>query len=190
MGIRAARHEKTSEYTLRWPLLLTALIVLLLMPPLMTIHLEQRWLVEPFILMLILFVWSLNKISRNMRVFALILALVMSLSSIGLDSIIAPYFYRMFYIESSHFNALVKRDIVDKNPGQKIALAFITNKYNCSWSLQAGKFFSIYGGTSRTVYCFDNISEALNSSIPANTLIYKISDSDYSTQHLINIKNP
>ncbi len=189
-GLYFAQHGYSKIYSIwksfRWPFLLIALIVLLLLPPVLTTHLEQRWLVEPFILILLLFVWAVDLINHRSQVLAIGLTLVIGLSSITLDSIIAQHFGGIFFEASSRFSDAVKHDIVDKYPTQKTPIAFIANKAYCHWVLQNGEFFRVYGGTSRKIYCFDTLEESLSSTLPTTTSIYKANDL-YTTPHFTKI---
>lgn len=182
MGVRAVLSEKATALEpawplLRWPLLLLALGTLLLVPPILTIRLEQRWLLEPFILVLLLFAWAAGSQRHRALVPAWMLAMVIGSASIAVDSIIAPHFEQIFFVSSGRFATVAKRDIVDKDPGQSVSVGLLTGQEHCNWTLLNGEFFYLYGGTRRTVYCLGAADESLITTLPANTRIYGVSSS-------------
>jgi hypothetical protein len=184
MGVRTALSDKATAsepawQPLLWPLLMLALGALLLGPPFLTIRLEQRWLLEPFILMLFLFAWAAGSQRHRALVPAWVLALVIGPASIAIDSIIAPYFAQTFFVSSGRFATAAKQDIVDKDFGQLASVGLVSGQDHCNWTLLKGHFFRLYGGTRRTVYCFGTVDESLAAELPTNTRIYGVSASPH-----------
>jgi hypothetical protein len=183
-GIRIALNNSTKNISfwqkLYWPILLIILFVLLLLPPIMTTHLEQRWLLEPFIVLLLLFVWALNEITDISSTLAVRLAVMVSLSVIISDTIIIKHSDQLFFMESTHFAAMVKRDIIDKKPTKITPIAFITWRANCTWSLGDGEFFRVYEGSPRQIFCFKNHDEYVASKLAKSIPLYEIKQKSLS----------
>lgn len=155
---------------LTWPMILICLTVLLLLPPVLTIRVEQRWLLAPFLVLLLIFVCSVNAWRERTAVGGWVLAAGVFLSSLSIDSIFSAYFPRISFVSTEAFAATVKRDVADKYPGASSPVGFFLNKPYCTWTLMNGQFFSVYGGRKRSIYCAQTIQEA--EEFPADARIY------------------
>ena len=174
-GMRAITAKKVgSNYSierwLTWPLLLACLAVLLLLPPVLTIRVEQRWLLAPYVLLLLIFVCSVSGGGARISKRGWVLAAVVMISSLSIDSIFSAYFPKIFFIRGERFAAAVKRDVVDSYPGMAVAAGFFVRSNTCTWILLKGQFFSIYGNQGRQVYCAQTVQEA--ESFPPDARIY------------------
>lgn len=138
---------------IRWPILLVLLALLLLAPPILTIRLEQRWLFASFILMLLVCAWAAGQYKNKLKVSIAWLIVIISASSILLDSVIKKHFDNVFFVSSARFAEIAKRDIADKYPGQTWGIQLLANRDQCHWSLLSGNFFRIYGGQRREIKC-------------------------------------
>ena len=151
--------------SVRWPILLGLLALLLLVPAISTIRLEQRWIFAPFILMLLVSAWAVGQWeSKNKAIFGPLI-IILSASSILLDSLVVKHFDRMYLVYAARFADMVKRDIADKYPGQSSGIILLAKPEHCEWTLQNGEFFRIYGGHAREVKClggYPTPSEASN----------------------------
>jgi hypothetical protein len=161
----------------RWLLLLLLLAGFLLAPAVITIRLEQRWLLAPFVVGLLAVAWAVGalpgKDSRKTTILTLSLAVVASVASIALDTLIMRHYDRLFFVSSPRFAELVKRDIVDRSaPGQAGDIALLAGADQCNWTLSGGGFFRIYGGKARTLHCLATLDEARQANLPAGTRIY------------------
>lgn len=158
LGFRSAflsQKSTTESYIIlfRWPLLLLVLAVLLLIPPVLTIRLEQRWLLSPFSLVLFIITWSASQVKSKINFRIGILIVILSVSSVLLDSVIIKNSHQFFLFSSAHFAEMVKRDVVDKYPGQSWDIDLASQPSDCSWILQGGGFFRVYGGKFRETRC-------------------------------------
>jgi hypothetical protein len=159
MGIRGAfekQHKQLSApfwSSVRWPILLWLLALLLLIPAISTIRLEQRWIFAPFILLLLVIAWAVGQWESKTKAVFWPLIIILSASSTLLDSLVVKHFDQMYLVYAARFADMVKRDIADKYPGQSSGIILVDNLQNCVWSLQNGKFFRIYGGRAREVKC-------------------------------------
>ena len=156
---------------LRWPFLLLALAVFLLVPSLLTIRLEQRWLMAPFTVVLLVAAWAAGAARPSARLPATAMLAILGFASLALDGTIMRYFDRIFFISSPRFAELVKRDVVDKYPRQSGGVFLLAGADQCSWTLRNGGFFRVYGGKSRNVECFVSIDAAANVMTPG-TRVY------------------
>ena len=138
--------------TLFLPTFFFVLIGLMLLPPILTIRMEQRWLVVPFYLLLLIAAWAANFIGSPIKI---LLMLAVTASSISLDAYISSRFSNLFFVSAGQFATLVKRDIIDKNPLGTYPILFIAEKSRCRWSLLGGKFFLMYAHKLRQVQCVD-----------------------------------
>jgi len=182
-AVRATVHDKGAVGTApprpaaTWPLLLLGLAGMLLVPPLVTIRIEQRWLFEPFILVLLVFAWACGTRRHPASPPTWILALGIGLTSLASDSLIARSFGEIFFVSGGQFAKVAKRDIADKDPGRSTPVALIANADNCNWTLLKGGFFRLYGGTRRTVVCFDSMDEIQKFEFESGTRIYGVASS-------------
>ena len=184
-GMRAALIEKVPTSApwwqpFYWPLLLVTLGGLMLMPPALTIRMEQRWVLAPFIVTLLLFAWAAGVQRHRAIVPVWILAVAIGLGTVVSDTFIAAHFEQIFFVASGRFATVAKRDIVDKYPGQSTPVALIASGDHCFWTLIDGEFFRLYGGMRRTVSCFGSVAEVKSAALPENTRIYDVSYSPYS----------
>lgn len=159
LGVSATLYKQNQPIStpvwtlLRWPILLIALALLLLIPPISTIRLEQRWLLSPFILILLVSAWAVGKHKNKYNFPIQLLIVILAASSILIDSVIVKHFNQVFFVSSARFAEMAKRDIVDKYPGQLWDIDLASQPNDCVWSLQNGGFFRIYGGQARKVKC-------------------------------------
>lgn len=157
---------------LRWPLLLPALSAALIFPALLTIRLEQRWLLAPFVVGLLVAAWASGAPGGNPRLRTLLVA-ALCIASIGVDSLIVRHYDRLYFVWSQRFAERVKEDIVDAYPRENGGVALAgAGAVQCSWTLSKGGFFRVYGGEGRAVKCFGSLQEAANAGLPADTRIY------------------
>lgn len=158
---------------LRWLVLVLMLAAALLVPALVTVRLEQRWLLAPFIIGLLVVAWAAGTVPRDRRhVTIAVLAVVLASASFAVDTAVMRHYDRLFFISSPRFAAFVKRDIVDRFPDQTGDVALLTSADQCNWTLSKGGFFRIYGGKTRKVHCFVTLDEARRAGLPAGTHIY------------------
>jgi hypothetical protein len=143
-----------SRASLRWyPIFTLAIFVSILVPPIVTVRLEQRWLYAPLALFLLLFAWAARLDGRK-RIVPTIAGLVACLSLLTLDILLSQYTPRIFFISSGTAASLAKRDIVDAHAaplGQDLLLHAARD--HCKWTLDEGRFFELYEGQARKVYC-------------------------------------
>lgn len=160
LGVRSALIHQAKSISIlirlssiRWPILFFVLSLLLLLPAISTIRVEQRWLFAPFILLLLAGAWAVSQQQSKFRIPGWPLIVVLSVSSILLDRAILKHFNNVFFVYSPRFAEMVKRDIADKYSGQSWDIDLLAVKSHCDWSLWNGGFFRIYGGQQRQVKC-------------------------------------
>jgi len=183
MGVRnsfMSEHKASVQHPLIWPLLLLMLGGALLVPAVLTIRLEQRWIYASFILLMFLFPLALHR--QRMPFYGSLLLAVMCFASATLDGVIMKHFNQLYFAYAAHFAELVKRDIIDSGADKSSSIVFFTGADNCHWTLQKGGFFRIYGGEKRQVRCFNSVDESLSAAIPLRSKFYRA-----GPQHLIDI---
>jgi len=143
-----------SRAPLRWyPVFTLAILITSLVPPIVTIRLEQRWLYAPLALFLLLFAWA-ARLDGSKRIVPTIASLAACLSLLTLDILLSQYIPRIYFISSATAASLAKRDIVDAHAaplGQDLLLHAARD--HCKWTLQEGRFFELYEGQVRKIYC-------------------------------------
>jgi hypothetical protein len=146
-----------------WPILLVLLVGLLILPPSLTIRMEQRWELAPFLILLLLVAIGLDRaasraVFKNMAIPA---AAVIALASAFIDFNVSKSFDKIFLVSSERYAAAVKKFVIDRNPppqGQDIAL--VTQESNCGWALMHGQeFFTFYEGAPRTARCINGLDD-------------------------------
>ncbi len=183
-GVRTALVERVAPspprwQSLHWPLLLLVLGALMLAPPSLTIRMEQRWVLAPFIITMLLFAWAAGVQRQRAIVPVRILAIAIGLGTVISDTFVAAHFDPIFFVTSGRFATAAIRDIVDKDPGQSTPVAFIASNDHCSWTLIDGEFFRIYGGSPRRVFCFNTLEEVKSADLPEGTRIYNLNYSPF-----------
>lgn len=156
----------------RWPALLMALACAMLLPSLLTIRLEQRWLFAPFTVVMLMAAWAVGTYRGRMAIGATAVVAILACASIVLDTVIMRHYDRFYLVYYGRFAELVKKDIVDPEPGASGPVALIGPEDHCAWTLMRGGFFRIYGGEARRLECFASASAAANAELPAGTRAY------------------
>ncbi|WP_153100727.1 hypothetical protein [Paraburkholderia hayleyella] len=140
----------------RWyPLFGAAMLAAILVPPILTIRMEQRWLYAPFALFLLLLAWT-ARLHGRARLVPTLASLAACLSLLAIDFLMSSYIPRIFFISASTTATLAKRDLVDARAaslGQDLVLRIALDQ--CKWTLIQGRFFAIYEGEARKLYCAD-----------------------------------
>ena len=157
---------------LRWPALLLILAAFLLIPALLTIRLEIRWLYASFIMVLLVCAWAVSAVSSNARRRVAVAVVLLCATSVMLDTAIMRSFGELFFVYAGRFAELVKRDIVDRHPEQKGGVALLAEQGECGFTLLSGAFFRVYGHGKRKVYCFDSVDAAAQAKLPDDTRLY------------------
>lgn len=157
---------------LRWLLLLLGLAAFLLAPTLLTVRLEQRWLLAPFSIVALVAAWSAGRIYVRHSKAVIALVVTMLVASLTLDTRVMRYYDRVYLVYSARFAALVKHDIIDKSPAAVGPLAFIADETHCSWTLINGGFFGIYGASQRPVRCFGSMDAAIDANLDPEIAVY------------------
>lgn len=120
--------------------------MLILGPALLTIRLEQRWLLAPYILLLAMVAWSMGRIMSNpyKRRFAIVLFGCFSISTLVLQLAITPHLKsRVFFAKTHMYAEVIARDLPGFiEPSDRIG--FLGNKQICVWVLGRGKFVRSY----------------------------------------------
>ena len=158
-------HWNSPRWSTLWrrlyePVAIALLFILVLIPVVSTIRLEQRWLVEPFIILVFTFMILLSSAINNYDSFVLnAIGFIMMIGSIGLDGLFANKFDNIFFVSAGRFAAHVKSDIINSDASTSRSLTFFTTSGNCNWTLLGGKFFLIFEGASKSVKCVSSISD-------------------------------
>ena len=123
---------------------------LLLAPATLTIRLEQRWLVEPFALVVLSASWCVGRIASRPLGGAVFAAL--ALASIIVDTRLKAAFPDIYMVFGEREAVNIKRATLDKEP-RPSRVVVVGPAEVCDWILQHGDFFTFYapGVTSQCV---------------------------------------
>ena len=151
-----------------WPYLLPAsfavLAGLLLIPPMLTIRMEQRWLVEPFALVILSAAWCAGRVGS--RRLAAALFGVLAAASVIVDLRLSVAFPEIYMVKGEREALNVKRAIVD--PGAPDRVEIVADADVCQWVLLKGDFFRMYAPRTR--------SECVTAPDKLPPLLYKAPD--------------
>lgn len=167
-----------------WGGLLVLLAIMILVPPVLTIRMEQRWELQPFILLLLILAWAYGRScerwgqwGRNVAISAIA---VFSVASASLDVQLSHYFDRIFLFSSEKVAAIVKRDVVANKPDDVPEhVVFLLSNDHCYWTLINGDFFWVYAKKHRTVSCVESLADVVPNE--------KASIYTFRNEHLANI---
>ena len=164
--------EKFNRFV--WPLLILMLGGALILPAVMTIRLDQRWLYLSFVLIVLILPLTFGIRSELQAKFSSVLFLLLSMISMSLDTVIMKYYGNLYFSYSSDFATKVKQEIVDNKLVGKSPLVFFTNPVHCSWSLFNGEFFKVYEGKSRHIRCLTSVDDVYKTSFSNDTRFIKV----------------
>lgn len=118
----------------------------LLAPALSTVLLDQRWLLAPFTMVLLVLAWASGVIGRSVPVMRWLPAVAFATSSLVLDALIMRQVGNHFLVYSARFADAVKRDVLDRGYEQGTSLVVAPDQGFCNWVLYGSAFFELYGG--------------------------------------------
>lgn len=145
--------------SLRVPLILAMLFGLLIVPGVTTIRLEQRWLLAPFTMILLMMSWASGAGGPGNSLIRWVPTLLVAASSVILDSVILRHFDNFYLVGSARFAGAVKHDVLGANAPKSSPLVFVTDQAQCGWVLLGGEFFRLYGGAKRSVECISSLKD-------------------------------
>lgn len=178
LGNRRRAGVVASLDAVRWPVLLVILACFTLLPALLTIRLEHRWLFMPFAFLLLIPAWAVNHVSNAKRPLAVGLVCMLGLASVLIDSMTMRHFDRIFLVYSAHFAELTKRDIIDASPESRGPIRMVADASHCKWTLRHGLFFGVYGNSVRPVKCYPSVDDALKDAMQPGEEVYSYSADD------------
>ncbi len=97
----------------RYPVLFVLLAGAVLVPPILTIRLEPRWLLAPFAMLLLCLSWGSTAASRRSLLAAIGPVALACVGSIALDQMLSKYFDQIYFVSATRFAADVKRQFID-----------------------------------------------------------------------------
>jgi hypothetical protein len=165
VGMAAAyiwSHTRDKAQRVQWkkrlivPAIYFWLCALILAPPILTIRLEQRWLLVPFISILTIFGWFAGHAKKEWRTPITIASIALSLASIMVDSRIVSRYRSMFFIFDVPFYSALKKEIVDQHLPPSTDVDLIGNENLCVHLPQPADFFRLYEGRPRNVRCIQS----------------------------------
>lgn len=150
-GLVSDGKKRTGQHA--YPFFGVVLIALLLVPPVLTIRVEQRWLYAPLAVVLGLLAWA-SRFSGRKVLFPAAACLIACVSLLLLDTRLAAFFPRTYLVYSSTVAGIAKSDLVDARAapvGDELVLQLAPE--NCGWTFIEGRFFELYEGKVRRAFC-------------------------------------
>ncbi|QGQ98469.1 hypothetical protein EHS13_28105 [Paenibacillus psychroresistens] len=159
------------------------LISLLLLPAVLTIRLELRWVYAPFIVLLLLFAYIFGRIEKKLSYLALILLTVFSLAN--------NLYYkdynnnsRVFFIRSQEAAEVVYDDTV-KRYGENITdyKIYVIKNSDFEWILLGETFFKQFELKKKVTFNYvDNIQDIENST--EHAIIFRFNDDTKKVENI------
>ncbi len=152
LGLVAARRRATGPARVTWliPAGYVCLALLILGPPVLTIRLEQRWLVEPFALLIMTAAWFAGQIACGRRRLAILLVSGLAITSALLDLSLNRCFSDVFFVSSRQAAESVRKILISA-PDAPGATGILAPPDICDWVLLKGYFFTFYAPSKRVV---------------------------------------
>lgn len=171
-------NERWRHYVL--PGSFAVLAGLILIPPVLTIRMEQRWLVEPFALMVLTAAWAAGMVVRRRANLALGLFTALALASLTVDIRIGRAFHNIFMVYSGKAAGKVKHDLAAPEVVRG-GIVVIGGPDVCNWVLLNGEFFRFYAPRLPSAACVTANSQIDPASFRLNPRpeIYQVAP-DYS----------
>jgi len=169
---RASLEEKAqSRYRLEWAVALVVLAGVMLVPMLLTVRLEQRWLVQPFALIVLAFAVALSVGLTRHRHLAVLLGVVFfSLQALS-NSLYSARLERVSFVYAGRFAAEV--DAMARGAGLPRSIAIVGAAEHCEWTLRRGDFFRLRYGLAVEVRCFADVKELVSAPLPELTMVLR-----------------
>lgn len=166
--IKTLRRGSGEKPSVVWALSLFLLILLMLLPPALTIRVEQRWLLLPLGLVFIVIAWCVGRFVGKARLAGSAVALIALANLYAADLQLTRYFPNMYLMDGVRFvTALVRVMPIIPSTGQ---IAFYPNPDHCR-GLGSGNFFRAYGGEKRDVNCVTSLDRAKRPELLAQSAI-------------------
>jgi hypothetical protein len=163
----AADTEGAGPRSLLVPVTLAALAAMILVPPILTIRIEQRWLVEPFALLVLMGAWAAGRLAERNRWIAAGLFALWTTASLGVDAAISRDFSNVFFVSASRSVEGVKHDLLDRLPANRKIILLAAPEI-CGWALQGARFYQVYAPERAPFSCVSKlpqVDEAIHGSI-------------------------
>lgn len=156
-------------------LLFFALIMLI--PPVLTIRLEQRWLLLPQFFIVFSALIALGRIRKKQRQLAACLLGVHLILLVGSFFLYRPSLDKIYWRESGIVGMQVNDSVIPAvaNFPMNQPITLIVRPDHCDWTLGSGYFFEIYSGHHRLVRCVSRISEGIDGSASSLKGIFAMS---------------
>lgn len=156
------------------PLILVSLIVALLIPPIMTTRLDQRWLLAPFGMLLLLAGWGVATLrAKRPRAIALAAMAVAVVCSVLVDRYFSQFYYRYWFFMGNVVAQTLRDQLQpDRSPSSSPVFVIMASGH-CAHSLLGGRFFAMYGGIPRELRCFDAVEDVRRQGLPADARLFR-----------------
>ena len=172
------REQYAPDEKVRWPLAFAVLMVLLLLPPVLTIRLEQRWEVASFFMLLLIAASGIAHV-RTMSAHKILLPAALGaliVCAVIIEVRVSRSFEDISFVYGDRYATAAKHAIIDSKtsrPGTPIVL--ISPQSVCGGTLLDGGFFVIYEGAVRPVFCVDSTDAAPRANYPAGSHLFEAS---------------
>ena len=138
---------------------LFGLLLALLVPPILTIRIEPRWLVEPFALLFVIGASGLVRARPPARRLACVCLGGLALISMSMDTYISPHFSSLSLVSSATFARAFREKILGTDSEGPKTIVLMSDRQNCGWVLGQDFFIRLYGHSETSLSCADTFAE-------------------------------
>lgn len=157
--------------SLQWSLAFVLLAAVLLIPMMATVRLEQRWLVQPFDLLVMAFCSAVSVgLAYRRNAFICLAVLFFSLQLIS-GLIYSSKLDNVFFVYSARFAG--ELDGIVRRAGHPANVVIVGAVEHCEWPLQRGDFFKLRSGKPISLECFPDLASLSASPLPESTLVLR-----------------
>lgn len=171
----------------RWPVVLSGFMVATLVPVLLTIRLEQRWLMIPFAAAMLIPAWAIGTTHhRVLRPVAITILLLLTVAWIQVNTLVTRHYDDVYLVRSMKYANASHLSVAQMSDDAGDTIALLASEDICQWTLGSGHFFKVYANRKLELSCQPSL-EAVTEKLPAGTHLYGMDAngvmSDLSERH-------
>lgn len=170
--LRVARGLAGAIEAVRWPVVLAGFMVATLAPALLTIRVEHRWLLIPFVAVMLIPAWAVGVTSRHrLRLVAITIAVLGLLALIRVDTLVTKRYDEVFFVSSMNFANAAFDEVEQMSDDDGDNIAILATQDVCEWTLGHGLFFELYSDRRLALSCQPSLESEIEG-ISADTRLY------------------
>jgi len=172
LGAARGRGLARSIDAVRWPVVLAGFMVATLVPALLTIRLEQRWLMIPFVAVMLVPAWAVGSVRhRILRPLTIAIVILLAAAALRVDTLVTRHFDDMYLVRSMNFANAARASAAQMSDDEGDTIAVLASEDICQWTLGHGFFFKLYADRQLTLSCQTTLDPRIDES-PEGTHLY------------------